>query len=175
MRRHLLALCALPLFALPLLAALQQPDWTVSLRTIGPLRVGMTVAQARRAAPGMLTTGAVQANCGVLSTRDEQVHLFTRAGRIEIMRVYGNPRIRTRSGIHIGSTPQEVMDAYRGQIMEAQGSEGVPTLVYVPRDAQDSLYRLVFVLEDDLVSAIFVGSLPHIMELGESSPCYNGG
>lgn len=174
MRRRLLALSALPLFVLPLLAALPRPDWMVSLRAVGPVRVGMTVAQARRAAPGMLTTGAVPANCGVLSTRDEQVYFYTRGGRIEVMGVYANPRIRTRSGIHLGSTAQEVRDAYPGQLMDTFGSEGVPVLVYVPRDAQDSLYRLVFVLEDGSVSGMYVGSLPHIMELGESSPCFTG-
>jgi hypothetical protein len=73
-------------------------------------------------------------------------------------------RIRTRSGVGIGTTEQDVMDTYPGQIEVSAHpyDETGHYLTFVPRDASDTAYRLIFETDGQVVTSFRSGRLPEV-------------
>ena len=92
---------------------------------------------------------------GLMVTNDEVV-------RID---VFDEP-VLTLSGIGIGSTEAEVLAAYGDRISEEPhpylGDQG-KYLVYVPQDAVDAEYRLVFETASGVVTNFRAGQLPEVL------------
>jgi hypothetical protein len=84
-----------------------------------------------------------------------------KVGRVDV----DSGSIATASGIHIGSTRADVRRAYQGHIRPGPapyGGERDSDLVFVPGDAADSLFRIVFELDGDTVTRFRAGMLPQI-------------
>src|ERR1700687_5232864 len=97
--------------------ALRAP-WRLSLHGIGPVRVGMTVAQARRALKRTLRSSSRQASTGSCSYLEpdggpEGIYFMVVAGRIARIDIL-NPRVETRAGARIGSREAQVRRLYPG-------------------------------------------------------------
>ena len=159
----------LPLVLLAALAAVPPDVWQVSLRGIGPVRYGMTVAEATRATGQPLSAvdsgNDNQWACGYVepgATRG--VSFMTAEGRV-VRADVSNPTIRTLSGIGVGSSEADVRQAYGGRIVSAPhvyGDNGDVDLIFVPRDRADRDYRVVFEVIDGYVVTYRSGLYPAV-------------
>jgi hypothetical protein len=151
--------------------------WTVGLRSFGPIRYGMTVAEAQAASGVRLALDLVNdANdCGYATiVGGPQNIVFSvaerRGGGLRILdveiqntdaagRTYSQGTPRTRSGIGIGSTFAQVRRAYPGQTRALPGEHGgASPLLYVPRDRSEREFAVLFKTETGrTVSGISAG------------------
>ena len=156
--------------AVPLGASLTQSS-NISTVGMGPVLVGMTVAEAEAAA-GMRLIGEpdpdlpdcyfVEPESGIPGVRFMVYE--ERIGRVD---VYASGTVTTISGARIGMTEEEIRALFPGQIEEgfdfrADGR----ALVFVPIDEVDRDFRVVFEVEDGAVTGMRGGILPPV-QLGE--------
>lgn len=143
-------------------------DQPMTLRGMGDVALGMTVAEAEAAIGGTIIeptvdgSGCVQTRIGgdalspvlmVIGTGD-----FGSREIVRIDMVSGNS---TRSGIGIGSLASEVIDTY-GERIEINGD----ILTYVPADEADADYRIVLDIVGDVVLSARAGELPYATWIG---------
>jgi len=137
---------------------------------IGPVLVGMTVEQASRAAGVQLvqtSSGGEDYGCYYYKPQTGQprgVAFMVRQNRIVRVDI-GESSVTTLRGAKVGDTEKWIRSLYPGQIIN-----GSPTvsgrgknLVFVPRDAEDRNYRVVF--ETDVSGKVFTyrsGRLPEV-------------
>ncbi len=127
---------------------------------IGPIDVGMTIAEARAAA-GTELSHEKEPYCDVLTpTRGpagvDLVVTTPSTGRVELIVVKDGP-IATVSGIRVGSTEAEVKAAYPGRLRAVNPSLPVHRLVYEPRDPALADRVLVFVIDGSRVATMYAG------------------
>jgi hypothetical protein len=156
-----LAAVALPLSAQPTLTTASR----LAVNGIGPIRVGMTVAEAQQVGGVRLVTIYGDASCAMVSPQGEpeDLRFIVTNGRIATVETF-NPLIQTVSGANVGDTVNEVLALYPGRL-EVRPSESVPNgqdLVFVPWDADDQDYRVYFITENNQVIKIRAGRLPEV-------------
>lgn len=146
-------------------------DSTVFVRGIGDVFVGMTVAQAAAAAgfPLVPVADAPSARCHRVRADGgpEGVVFVVVDGVVATVEVE-HPDIRTRSGVGVGSTADEVRSFFPDRIDEETGEHGDDLLVFVPRERADADVRVIFVLADDVVVRYRAGRFP---EIAQADPC----
>jgi hypothetical protein len=182
----LLAGCILAIAALhsPLLAQSQLTEQSkVVINGIGPIRVGMTVAQAEKSANVTLIEkgegGRASTNCYylwpktgpqglglmVISPREEKSILRDR-DRIVRVDIFQNKRMTTLRGAKIGNTEAQIKAMYPSQIQvtphEYTSSQGGHYLTFIPKDAADKDYRIVFETLKGRVTQFRSGKLPEV-------------
>lgn len=133
----------------------------MGLSSFGDVRVGMTPADAAAVIGAPLRADDSGAACYVTSIEDDPYSpLFTvRDGAISIIHVFAPEQV-TRSEIGIGSAEADINTAYSGQIEAQPSPDGDATkklLVFVPTDETDKRYRLVFALENGMVTSMYNG------------------
>jgi hypothetical protein len=158
-------LAAVLLLALALPAA---PNWIVYLTHAGPIHLGMTVAQVRRAIHdpvAQLDTPTQEYNLDVCAYLDSRIlsqdigimFIHYRVARID---VYA-PGIRTASGVGVGETEARVKAAYPGRISVEPHHYNPETghyLIYSPTNHSEQNYGIVFETEDGKVRSFRVGT-----------------
>lgn len=116
---------------------------------IGPVVVGMSVEQAAAASGSeiSLSASAGSGDCRTGTPANGPTGLSFMVINRRIVRIdVGSGRISTQSGIHIGSSEQEVMQTYPGQITtephpyDASGHY----LIYTPRDPALRAFLIIF-------------------------------
>ena len=115
---------------------------------LGPIRVGMTLDEARKAA-GIPMTANDGPYCRSLSPTDAglPVEIVAEGGdRVNLVIVSSGP-IRTVSGIGIGSTEDQVLAAYPGQLEVRPGAPGPHWVIFRPRDPGQSTLSLNFAID----------------------------
>jgi hypothetical protein len=146
-----------------------QPSLTeqspIAINGIGPIRVGMTVAEAERAGGVRLVRAYGDAACAVVVPQGEpeDLRFIVTNGRIATVETF-NPLIQTVSGANVGDMVDEVLAMYPGRL-EVRPSETVPDgqdLVFVPRDQGDRTFRVYFVTQNGKVIQIRAGRLPEV-------------
>lgn len=136
---------------------------------VGPVRVGMTLDEARQAAGIPITLLDEEASPGCRYAKpagmNEGIGLMVIDNRIARIDIWDAMPIKTRSGLGIGSTKAEILQRFPGQI-EEQPHEYVPGgqyLLFVPKDAADQNYRIVFETDPEgVVTQYRVGRLPEV-------------
>lgn len=149
---------------------------------IGPIRVGMTIAQAEKSAGVQLVEKGARAGSGgcyflssksgpadlgfmVISNREDERIDRTR-DRIARVDVYRNSRITTVSGAKIGDTEARIKSLYAGKIQvtphKYTRDQGGRYLTFVPSDAADRNYRLIFETLNGRVTRFRSGKLPEV-------------
>lgn len=135
---------------------------------IGAVRVGMTIAQAEAAAgiPIRSAGDSPSESCRYFEPQGiEGLAFMVTEGRIARVDVVRGSRITTLSGAGIGNTQAEIEAMYPGQI-EVSPHEYVPGghyLTFVPNDAADRNYRLVFETnENGVVTQFRSGKLSEV-------------
>lgn len=143
----------------------------VGTNGIGPVLVGMSVEQASRAAGVTLirmTSGGESYGCYYYKPQTEQprgVAFMVKQNRIVRVDVFSESSVTTLRGAKIGDTENRIRSLYPGQI-----KNGPPTvsgrgknLVFVPRDAADKNYRIIFQTSNDgQVIGYRAGKLPEV-------------
>jgi hypothetical protein len=139
--------------------------WVITLRRAGPVWFGMSIAQAETALGERFTDGAGE-GCRYVRTPGMPTALrFMAEGRRIVRADIDSSGVRTRSGAAVGMTETQVRALYPGRIRtephKYTGPEG-HYLVYEPREASDSSYRLIFETDGRLVLNYRVGLRPAV-------------
>jgi hypothetical protein len=169
---------AMPIFAQPQLTEQSK----VFINGIGPIRVGMTVAEAESSAKVKLVEKGGRAGIGgcyslhpqsgpqnlslmVISNREDN-RIVRNQDRIARVDVYKGSRITTLSGAKVGDTEAQIKALYPGQIKVTPhhytAQQGGHYLTLMPKDAVDRDYRLVFETLGGRVTQFRSGKLPEV-------------
>jgi hypothetical protein len=142
---------------------------TSTISTVGLDKVtfGMTKADAEKAAGSELVPeGPGTSACQLVTLRSGApgVAFLLVDGRVERVDIAAAP-ISTRSGAKVGSSVAQVRALYPGQIEDAPRPDGQPggALVFVPKDAADASFRLVFSTDGTTVVSYRAGRLPAVV------------
>lgn len=141
----------------------------VAIDGIGPIRVGMTLQAAVDSAntPMTLKPGAgVGNNCGFANpaTGPRGLEFMVTNGRIARVDVLQNSKITTISGAKIGDSEARIKALYPQRLTVTphpyvrQGHY----LIFVPRDAADQKYRLIFETDGQKVTRFRAGQRPEV-------------
>jgi len=135
---------------------------------LGPVRVGMTVAEAEAAA-GMKLPGepdpAISPDCYFVEPESgiPGVGFMVNEGRIGRVDVYASGTVTTQSGARIGMTEQEIIALFPDRIEESfEYRVDGKALVFVPVDEVDRDFRVVFEVDGGFVTGMRGGILPAV-------------
>ena len=137
---------------------------TVSTVGLDEVNFGMTVAAAQQAAGTVLVPAGPTGACYHVVPHDapEGIVFLVHTGTIERVDINSGP-ITTRSGVGVGSPESMVTDLFGDRIEREVRVDGTVDLVFVPRDAGDQSYRVVFNISEGAVRAFKSGRLPMVM------------
>jgi hypothetical protein len=138
---------------------------TLDLRGLGPVRIGMTPAEATAAAGIAITAPTDSPECTYAKVEGGPagVDFMLVGGRIVRVDVHNGSAVKTRSGAGIGDTEAQVKAIYPG--IEVSAHKYVPAghyLTLVPTSAADQDYRVVFATDGSQVTAFHSGQLPEV-------------
>lgn len=141
----------------------------LALNGIGPIRVGMTVDEASRAAGVRLVKGYASPHeefCSYFKPQGEPTGINFMVTKGRIVRIdISNERVTTIKGAKIGDNEEKIFSLYPEQIRVTKNplSGRGNNLTFVPRDAMDSNYRLIFQTGiDRRVKYFRSGQLPQV-------------
>ena len=174
------ALLILVLSTLPLSAQITLTVQSkLAIDGIGPVRVGMTIAEAERSARMRFVSNGRLDNCYhirpqqgpqglnfmVISPHKEGP-INRDVDRIVRVEVFRGSRITTVRGAKIGDTEERIKSLYPGQIRvtphEYTFAQGGHYLTFIPKDERDRNYRLVFETLNNRVTTFRSGILPEV-------------
>lgn len=136
--------------------------WTVSAVGIGPVRAGMTLAEAGRALGVPLS--ADSASCTYVRPPGVPVGVSFmivdgRVARVDV----DSGAVRTTAGAGIGDSETRVRSLYAGRVaVQPQKYTAGHSLVVTPRARADSAYRLIFETDSGVVTRYRAGALPAV-------------
>lgn len=145
----------------------------LALNGIGPIRVGMTVDEASKSAGIRLirsgSGGGDEYECSYVHPQVEPKEIAFMVVKGRIARVdINNKRMTTLTGAKIGHTQEQIIKLYPGKIkvtphhyISAPPQNG-KYLTFVPKDAADKNYRLVFETSKNRVDRFRSGKLPEV-------------
>lgn len=173
----------LVLASLPITAQARLTEQSkVALNGIGPIRVGMTVAEAEKSAAVQLVEKGARAGMGgcyhlwaktgpqnlafmVISDREDD-RVERNKDRIARVDVYEGSRMTTVSGARIGDTEARIKSLYPNQIKvtphKYTSDRGGHYLTFIPKDTADRNYRLIFETLNGRVTQFRSGQLPEV-------------
>lgn len=145
----------------------------LALDGIGPIGVGMTVDEASRSAGVRLVNrggGRDEYFCSYfdLQTGPKGISFMVTKGRIARVDNFSNKRITTIKGAKIGDTEEQIISLYPGQIQVTRHpySSRPPYngkyLTFVPKDAADKNYRIIFETSKNRVERFRSGKIPEV-------------
>ncbi|RMF65767.1 MAG: hypothetical protein D6742_11685 [Cyanobacteria bacterium J069] len=145
-------------------------DSRVQLKGIGPVRVGMTVNEAKQAAGVPLVRvenayGEEGDACYSLSAQGVPgLGFMVTDGRIARVEVGRESSIKTLSGAGIGSTEAQIQQLYPGQIVSTPHEyfDGGKYLTFIPKDEADKTFRVIFETDKGRVIEYRAGKLPEV-------------
>ena len=175
------------LFALFVTTAIIVSTWAISVKAqvqltersklaldgIGPIRVGMTVDEASRSAGVRLVSnggGRDEYLCSYFQPQDSPkgISFMVTKGRIARVDNFSNKRITTIKGAKIGDTEEQIISLYPGQIQVTRHPyvsfppHNGKYLTFVPKDAADKNYRIIFETRKNRVERFRSGQLPDV-------------
>ncbi|WP_339384126.1 hypothetical protein [Microcoleus sp. LEGE 07076] len=145
----------------------------LAINGIGPIRVGMTVDEASRSAGIKLiksgSGGMDEYQCSYVRPQGAPKGISFMVAKDRIARVdINNDRTTTIAGAKIGNTQQQIIKLYPGQIkVTPHPYVGSPPqngkyLTFVPKDAADKNYRIIFETSKNRVTRFRSGRLPEV-------------
>lgn len=151
--------------AVPQLGA-SSPVSTVGL---GAVTFGLTVPAAAEAAGSSMLSCEPVSECYHVTpaAAPAGISFLVHASTIERVDIVGGP-ITTRSGMGIGTAAETLVSTFGDQIEREVVDADTVNFVFVPRDAADADFRVVFTVEDGVVTTFRSGRLPMILQ---DSPC----
>ena len=141
----------------------------VYINGIGAVRVGMTIAEASKAAGTKLIRESgyeTNLSCFYVKPQGEpkDIGFMVTNGRISRVDVWNNKSITTLSGAKIGDPESRIKSLYPGQIQVTPHKyvQGGHDLIFIPKDAVDKNYRLLFETDGKRVTRFRSGKLPEV-------------
>ncbi|MEA2902335.1 MAG: hypothetical protein QOH36_2222 [Actinomycetota bacterium] len=138
----------------------------LDLRGLGPVRVGMTLAEATAAAGIPVVASADTAECTYATAQGgpEGVNFMVVDRKIARVDVRGPSPVKTRSGAGVGDTEAQVQALYPPlEVSDHKYVPGGHYLTFVPDDPADADFRLIFETDaSSKVTAIRSGRLPEV-------------
>lgn len=148
------------------LAFVEAAPLIVTERGIGPVHVGMSIANASAALNRALVIpkGAGAHECDYLRWRGGPKGVGVMVSRDRIARIDVTSRgIATAEGARVGDSEEEVMRMYMGRVtVTPQKYTDGHYLTITPVDRADSLYRIVFEAEHGEITRYRAGRLPQV-------------
>jgi hypothetical protein len=139
------------------------------ISTVGldQVHFGMTPVEVEKAAGSKLVVQGLHSDaCYVAKVESgpQGVNFLVANGKVERIDVAAGPTA-TRSGAKVGSTVADVRGMYVGQIENQARPDGQPgtALVFVPKDAADASFRLVFLTDGTRVQSYRAGRVPVVL------------
>ncbi len=149
----------------------------LAINGIGPIRVGMTVDEASRAA-GLgfvktLSAGRTEEYCSYFEPQGQPkgIRFMVTKGRIARVDINNNVRFTTIKGAKIGDTEDRIISLYPGQIQATRHPyQRLPLtnqkyLTFVPKDAADKNYRIIFETSKNRVERFRSGKIPEVEQV----------
>ncbi|HEY9834592.1 MAG TPA: hypothetical protein V6D26_28840 [Stenomitos sp.] len=137
----------------------------LSINSIGPIRVGMSVAQAEAAA-GVKLTRPDNKECSYIRPQGSKYDflMMVTNNRIARIDIRGKSRITTISGARIGDTESKIKSLYPGRITvtPAKYAPNGHYLIFTPKDRNDAHYRIVFETDGNRVTEFRSGKQPEV-------------
>lgn len=176
------AVLALTFMALPIFAQTRLTEQSkVVIDGIGPIRVGMTVAEAESASRMKLVEKGGRAGMGgcyslspqkgpqymgLMVIGKDNIRINRTQDRIARVDIYKGSSVSTLSGAKIGDTEARIKALYPGQIKvtphQYTGPQGGHYLTYTPKDFNDKDFRIVFETLKGRVTQFRSGKLPEV-------------
>ena len=138
----------------------------VFINGMGPVRVGMTVAEASRAAGTRLVALGDRGDSSCFYVKPQSqpndfgfMVINDRISRVDIIK----GGVTTLKGAKIGDTEARIKSLYPGQIkVTPHKYTNGHYLTFVPKDRSDRNYRVVFETDGDRVTQFRSGKLPEV-------------
>jgi hypothetical protein len=149
------------------------PASKLALDGIGPIRTGMTVGEASRAAGvrliKILSAGRTEEYCAYFEAQGgpKGINFMVREDRIVRVDI-SNEQVTTIRGIKIGDPEEKILRLYPpAQIQVVTGLIGgrMKRFTFVPRDAADRNYRLIFDTGRNRVERFRSGKIPDVEQI----------
>jgi hypothetical protein len=138
------------------------PGETGSFTSVGPLRVGMSAAEARSAL-GMPASSARSGECSYLDTKGRS-RVYVMLVRDTVARLdVRDSTIATAAGARVGDTEARVLALYRGRVSTEPHKYVEGGHYLVVQSPGDSARRLVFETDGRRVTSYRVGRMPEVM------------
>lgn len=141
----------------------------VYINGIGSVRVGMTIAEASKAAGTKLIRESgheTNPSCFYVKPQGEpkDIGFMVTNGRISRVDVSNNKSIATLSGAKIGDPESRIKSLYPGQIQVTPHKyvQDGHDLIFIPKDALDKNYRVVFETDGKRVTRFRSGKIPEV-------------
>jgi hypothetical protein len=144
----------------------------LAINDIGPIRVGMTVDEASRAAGVkfvFVMNGPDAYSCSYFKPQGKLKDIYFMVTKGRIARIdTSDKRITAIRGAKIGDTLDRIISLYLGQIQITKTpltarSEGNPkNLTFLPKDAADKNYRIIFQTSLNQVRRFRSSKLPEV-------------
>lgn len=154
-------------------AATAMPSHSMQLitaNTLGPISIGMTVKEAEKVTGKQIIKQALIPNvvtedCRYATFKGAPYKVLFMLNHNRIVRIdIKNSLFKTRAGIHVGSTVNQVLIAYQQQIKvepdKYAGDKGWQNLIIMPHNNQP--YRLIFDTDGKKVINIRLGKTPEV-------------
>ncbi|MCQ3808478.1 MAG: hypothetical protein OXB92_04215 [Acidimicrobiaceae bacterium] len=141
----------------------------VSTAGLGVVTFGLTVPAAAEASGSAMLACEPVSECYRVTpaAAPPGVSLLVHASTIERVDIVDGP-VTTVSGYGIGTTAEQLVAAFGDQLEREVVDADTVNFVFVPRDAGDAEFRVVFTVEDGVVTTYRSGRLPMILQ---ESPC----
>jgi hypothetical protein len=140
--------------------------WVLRADGVGPVRVGMTLAEVDRLLPGGLAdTTDLDPECDYVEFRNGPpgVELMTHADTVVRVDVDDSARVTTALGAHPGDPEDRIRALYPGARMEPNHyDEDGHYFVVIPGAPSDTLHRIVFETDGSVVTTLRSGLFPAV-------------
>ncbi len=139
---------------------------TVGLDTV---TFGLTVKQAEAAAGTTMIPCSPVSSCYRVAPADapEGISFVVDSGTIERVDITDGP-VTTRSGLGVGTDESLVVERLGDKIDRQVNDDGSIDLIFVPTDAADADFRIIFTIRDGVVDTFRSGRVPLVLP---ADPC----
>lgn len=142
----------------------------ITVNGMGPLRIGMSREAAEQAIGARIPDGPGGPECRDLGVEGGPQNLSLRFSNgddrlVAIFVLSSTPAsLATASGVHVGSTREEVLATYDGEVTSSQDNSGSEELVFAPRLAKFHGRVITFQMNDDGTVASFLAGEPRFTD-----------
>jgi hypothetical protein len=144
-------------------------DWALnsklSLKGLGPLRIGTPLSEVTSRLEFVRDKDFSTQTCSVLHPTGVPAGLIIMITNGQVSRVdINSPEYTSLRGARVGMTEEELMGLYPGELTVSYGKYNPDGryLTFVPKDAADRNFRMVFVTDGKRVLSFATGRLPEV-------------